>query len=113
MIGPTEGTAFRCGCIAADGNIGDRVVVIYTIELPRALEVRDVLRNAGLKATIGKSGFSGFSGKREYKVNLWARGGQWAVLYWSIKKWGMEKWLGHRKLEKLKALIGLGVQQPL
>ena len=113
MIWPEVLTAFLCGSIAADGHVGDYVEVIKTSELERAEEVRDVLRNAGLKVRLTKAGRRALGARQAYRVRLLYRGDQWAILYWSIKKWSMEKWLGRYKLERLEKLIGLGIQQPL
>uniref|UniRef100_A0A6M3JDG8 Homing endonuclease LAGLIDADG domain-containing protein n=1 Tax=viral metagenome TaxID=1070528 RepID=A0A6M3JDG8_9ZZZZ len=113
MVLPEALTAFLCGSIAADGHVGEYIEVIKTSELERAEEVRDVLRDAGLKVRLTKAGRSALGERQAYRVRLMYSGGQWAVLYWSIKKWGMEKWLGHYKMERLEKLIGLGFQQPL
>ena len=110
MIWPKHVTAFLCASIAADGSIGNsRVSIIKTSELERAEEVRDVLRDEGLRMTISKAGFGSFNRRQAYHVRLLYHGGQWATLYWSIKYWGMEKWLGLYKLKRLEKMIDLGV----
>ena len=114
LVWSKEVTAFLCGCIAADGWITvEQVFVIGTSDEKRAEEVRDVLRDAGLKVTISGQGTTGFGEKKLLGVYLRKTNGQYGTFYWSIKKYGMEKWLGRYKLEKLEKKLGLDIQHPL
>jgi len=109
-IWPKPITAFICGCVAADGHInipytGARVVIISTVDKPRAEEVIKVLRNARILATLEKGGKSPISGKQKWVVLLSAQNSQYMTLLGSIICWKMENWLGEYKLTRLKNLM--------